>query len=467
MTTSISLTWKKLVALFGAVLLVIGIGVTALPSPASAAPNTPEPTLNGEWNCDADGECQYLDSTGAAYASTWLLWGGKWYYLGPGEYMYRTVGAHTEHNEKQIDGKYYRFDSSGAMITGWVLVEYSGINHWMYYGADGSRLTNTAAYIDGAWYVFNTNGVMQFSGGFGIGGRYYQLTASGAAVIGWFEHNGDWYYYGSNAARVEEQWVQSGGKWYYFGYDGKMYGGKDSVVIRPIGPDYYAFGTSGAMLTGWYQVIVDGKTVWMYSDSNGVVVHDDWRYLGGKWYYFKPTGPMYVGNGNNLEKIGDNWYRFTSSGAVLTGWYQTQTAQGKVAWNYHKDNGALAHGEWVATGGKWYSFADTGSMRADTCTGKVNDDIARDIYCFDASGAMITSGWYYSSQFDSWKYLGSSGLAYTGWAYINGNWYYFNPLNWSNMVAGTTFQIANVNYVFSASGAWTGQSFAVGGGIGI
>ncbi|NLI04752.1 MAG: hypothetical protein GX483_05700 [Actinomycetaceae bacterium] len=383
MAGGVHLIRKKVVALFAVFMLVAGVGVTVLPTSAQAAPPDPEPSLGGSWSCESSGECQYLDSSNNPYKSTWLLWNNKWYYFGFDGWMYRTVGEYTYANESLISGGYYRFDSSGAMVTGWVYTKYDddGKYYWMYYGLDGRNVYDVASYIDGAWYVFDWRGFMVADATYETeDGKEYRLTASGKVYTGWYQDGADWYYYGSDGAMYKEQWLYSGGQWYYFDSAGKM------------------------------------------CTDTGV-------------------------------ESGGSYYRFTSSGAMLTGWYQ-----GGSYWYYYGSDGAMYINKWLYYGGQWYAFWPDGTMRVDSCFYGFGKDY--NVYCYGSSGAMATNGWFLELADDTWSYLSPSGVAYPGWQYIGGKWYYFGG-PYCDMVTGI-YKIRNVSYVFDSSGAWTGKSYGAG-----
>ena len=57
---------------------------------------------------------------------------------------------------KQIDGKWYYFESTGVTQTGWKLVS----GKWYYFHTDGAMRTDWKQ-IDGKWYYFHTDGAMR------------------------------------------------------------------------------------------------------------------------------------------------------------------------------------------------------------------------------------------------------------------------------------------------------------------
>lgn len=120
-----------------------------------------------------------------------------------------------------------------------------------------------------------------------------------------------------------------------------------------------------------------------------------WIQSGNTWYYRYPDGTYQQ---DAWLKLGDIWYLFDSSGAMLTGW---QTKNGYTY--YLQDSGAMLTG-WIKAGDYWYylnTLQDGG-----------------------VEGAMRT-GWL--NYKDKMYYLLSSGAMAEGWTQVDGNWYYFYP----------------------------------------
>jgi len=131
--------------------------------------------------------------------------------------------------------------SSSTTNVGWQLVS----GNWYYRFPDGSPKKNGWEKIGGKWYLFDASGVM-LTGWQNSGGKTYYLDATnGDMKTGWVTTaSGDWYYLNPNiggpeGAMLQDSWLDYNGNRYYLG-------------------------SSGAMITGWYQV-------------------------GGKYYYFNPA----------------------------------------------------------------------------------------------------------------------------------------------------------------------------------
>lgn len=126
--------------------------------------------------------------------------------------------------------------------------------------------------------------------------------------------------------------------------------------------------------------------------ENGVKVKNQWKAIGGRWYYFNGVGDMATGWLKNANK----WYYLSPSGDMKVGWQ--------------------------IIGGRYYKLRADGSM---------------------------AEGWY--KEGNAWYYLEASGAMKTGWLKDQGgNWYYLSKPNGA-MVTGTV-PIDGKVYTFNASG---------------
>ena len=152
---------------------------------------------------------------------------------------------------KAIDGEWYYFDRDGIMETGWVSVD----GHWYYLNTDGSMETGWAS-VDGKWYYLNADGSME-TGWVSVGGKWYHLDNSGAMETGWVSVGGKWYYLNEEDGSMETGWASVGGKWYYLNADGSMETGWVSV-----GGYWYYLNADGSMASNQW---IDGY----YVDASG------------------------------------------------------------------------------------------------------------------------------------------------------------------------------------------------------
>ncbi|MBR1781464.1 MAG: N-acetylmuramoyl-L-alanine amidase family protein [Oscillospiraceae bacterium] len=152
---------------------------------------------------------------------------------------------------------------------------------WKYVEEDGTYAVDKWEQVDGVWYHFDTNGIMQ-TGWVQVGSTWYYMNASGAMQTGWVQVGSTWYYMNASGA-MQTGWVQVGSTWYYM----------DS---------------SGAMKTGWQKI---GGT-WYYMNASGAM-QTGWQKIGGTWYYLNASGAMVTGT----QTINGRTYRFSSSGQLV------------------------------------------------------------------------------------------------------------------------------------------------------
>lgn len=165
---------------------------------------------------------------------------------------------------------------------------------WSYRYPDGTLCRGGWEYIEGQWYYFNVEGVMQ-TGWQLIGNQYFYLNPNGQMAVGWTKVNDKWYYFNNGGESQETEGSMAGAGWkvvgpyyYYFNEDGSLYTG----WLRLNGKRYYLNTVDnsllGAMFTGWIKR--DSKTY--FADSNGEIV-EGWCQIDGYWYYFYPeSGEM-------------------------------------------------------------------------------------------------------------------------------------------------------------------------------
>ncbi len=132
----------------------------------------------------------------------------------------------------KIDGKVYRFDKDGYMLTGWKRLKADGKWWWYYFGSDGARRTGWQS-VGGKWYWFDRYGRMA-TGFRNVGGKRYYLGSDGAMRTGWQRISKRWYYFYGSGAMAKSCWVGD----YYVGKSGAM-------LTNTITPDGYRVLSSG------------------------------------------------------------------------------------------------------------------------------------------------------------------------------------------------------------------------------
>ena len=145
---------------------------------------------------------------------------------------------------KQIDGKWYYFESTGVMQTGWRTI--SGKIYYFHSKGDMAESEWIQDKTNKNWYYIKSNGEI--------------------AKSEWRQDSvGKWYYVRSNGQMVKSEWRQdSAGKWYYLGSNGEMV--TSQMVKGADGKNYY-LGEDGAMVVN-KDITWEGTTY--HVDGNGV-----------------------------------------------------------------------------------------------------------------------------------------------------------------------------------------------------
>lgn len=119
---------------------------------------------------------------------------------------------------------------------------------------------------------------------------------------------------------------------------------------------------------------------------------------------------------------------------------------------------AIIDGTTIETGGSsaagWYKDGNVWYFRNQYGQNVTNDWLLYNnrYYRLDGAGRMLT-GWYQDQ--NGVYYFGNSGALKTGWVAIGADWYYFNPVNGSNIGLRYTNQIADIGgkkYYFDHEG---------------
>lgn len=252
-------------------------------------------------------------------------------------------------------------------------------------------------------------------------------TASASETTGWRD-NGTWYVYSSDGSYYCSQRVNlknSDGKYQYYYFNDEGY-----KINTPQ--------TGWVNAGGWYY-FEDGKEV-----KSGV------KTIGGATYYFNYDGKMvtnavesvHVGHDSNGKCIYDVYAVDANGVATKVNTSKNDWVKAGDNWGYVQD-GKLVEGKFVEVNGKWYYFNYNGIMVKDGAVSAYSETEKKsDKYLFDADGALVTNDWYFKSNgtYGDWYYAGADGKAYaakydnktdllvegTGWAKINGSWYFFN-----------------------------------------
>lgn len=472
------------------------------------------------WYFDNNTGWYYFDADGTA-ATGWRYLAGNWYYFDSQHVMLS--------GRVQVDGQWFFLGAPGShnagkmQHTGWFYDSVSST--WGYASPSGALLTGWQL-ISGAWYYLDASGVMQV-GWINDSGIWYYANASGAMVTGWLRAGDAWYYLNPSGA-MRKGWLYSNGTWYWLDENsGAMATGQYAC-----GSSKYIFDASGSMaFSRW--VFIDGN--WFYADPGGAL-HVGWLKLANTWYYFDP-GTCVMATG----LVSDNGYMYAcgSSGGMISGW-----AFVNGHWYYAGDGGVLFHGKWLLSGGKWYYFdnascemktglIDVGDTRyfaldsgvmatsdwvffeggcawasasgvlsetfsqssdgmpllahGDSLPGPVH--VGDSVFFADVNGEVNThAGWNPSPHLSNdksdmsvdWYFADTSGVLATGWRFVDGYWYWFEPSSfrmkrgWLNQSgawcwlqdSGAMFEngwlvVDGAEAYFSKSGVWVNPSGSV------
>ena len=257
-----------------------------------------------------------------------------------------TTGVRTVAKAAARNGNGLSSDIKKAESNGWVKTEMG----WMY--KENGKLVTGWKQIDGKWYYFESTGVMQ-TGWKQVSGKWYYLHTDGAMRTDWKQIGGKWYYFHTDGA-MRTDWKQIDGKWYYFHTDGAMRTG-----WKQIGGKWYYLYEDGHMAKSEKIQSEDGK---IYDiDENGVCILSSNQSIDekiekfmegtveiGNWYTRNIT--TYLGgeivNGDRTRKVkkcelinsidvGDDCSGFVSACLCKYG-ILTNTWYGSFA--YNKDN---------------------------------------------------------------------------------------------------------------------------------
>ena len=331
------------------------------------------------WVEESDGMHYYINGTEIVNRGYKIE--DKWYYFnedgvsmrnwfrqkGTDRFYYDENGWLVANTELDINGKHYKFLSSGAAYKGWNNTS-SGT---YYYTEDGSRAAGEGLKINGYWYYFESDGQM-LTGWREKEGGYYYYDEQGHLLSGLgIKIDNKWYYLTSSGRRLQNEFRQKGTDRFYYDENGWLV----KNIELDINGEHFKFLSSGAAYKGWdntssgtYYYTEDGSraieegvkigSYWYYFDSTGSLMTDWWRTKDGGKYYYQSDGRLAVNIG---LKIDGYWYYFSSSGKMLTGWRQKGSD-----WYYYDSNGHLVSDCTMTIGGYKYAFNSSGRMLAST-----------------------------------------------------------------------------------------------------
>lgn len=232
--------------------------------------NIKEKIIAGSYNyCDIEGNNFKLDEG-------WYFLKGKWCYLDRnGE---RIQGI------QEIGQKAYDFDENGNIKAGW---EYDQDKNSYYDGFNG-MVTSNWKMIDGKWYYFDKDGIMQ-KGLQTIQDVKYYLSDTGVLLTGWQNIDNKWYYFGVSGG-MTYGWLNRDNNWYYLDITtGAMATGDATIDDKK-----YRFSNNGSLMTN---VWIDD---YIYVQANGYPVntYSDYSHSNTNYELFK-----YMTNLDNEDSV--------------------------------------------------------------------------------------------------------------------------------------------------------------------
>ena len=329
-----------------------------------------------------------LNKSGALVEDSWVKIDDKWYYA-------TDSGKIIRNKWEKINGAWYRFDESGAMLSNTVYNDYllqtSGAMHekgWLkmdekwYYAADsGKIIRNKWEKINGAWYRFDETGAMLSKT---IYNDYLLKTSGAMAEKDWVKMDEKWYYATDSGKIIRNKWEKINGSWYRFDETGAM-------LSKTIYNDYL-LKTSGAMAEkDW--VKMDEK--WYYATDSGKIIRNKWEKINSSWYLFDKDGVMlssqwkdkyYLKDSGAMaqnewifDKKYNSWFYLKSDGS-----YAENQWQGSY---YLKSYGYMAKNEWIfdKSYNAWYYLKEDGLYATGTL--KINGKN----YSFENNGKWISN----------------------------------------------------------------------------
>ena len=272
---------------------------------------------------------------------------GWWYSLNNGSYY--------KNQEVYIDGKDYKFDSRGYMITGWQYNVYNGGDYqgWYYYDPVTGEEKRGWQLIDGKWYYLSAFGAR--FGGQNIDGKLYYFDPVNCDMkTGWISNPGydgtEWNYYDPVSGEKATGWRNIDGKWYYFlhhALKGFQKIDDESYYFDPVNSD---------MKTGWISKQGYPGLEWYYYDLESGKQLSGWQEIDGKKYYLTSRG-AYSGQ---IYTIDEKRYYFDPvTREVITGWFELS---GNKYYADPNDGGALASSKTLIIDGISYTFSSGGTL---------------------------------------------------------------------------------------------------------
>ena len=271
-----------------------------------------------------------------------------------------TTGVRTVAKAAARNGNSLSSDIKKAESNGWVKTEMG----WMY--KENGKLVTGWKQIDGKWYYFESTGVMQ-TGWKQVSGKWYYLHTDGAMRTDWKQIGGKWYYFHTDGA-MRTDWKQIGGKWYYFHTDGAMRTGWKQID----GKWYYLY-EDGHMAKSEKIQGEDGKVYVV--DENGVYTagnidklidiamsqrYENTGFKENKKIYINENGEYVESDEGDNDTIYGKWYGMNKEPwcGMFVSWCAAQSGMLNSNKSGTLDEGKIPKFSYCLTGKNIYKKAD-------------------------------------------------------------------------------------------------------------
>ena len=259
-----------------------------------------------------------------------------------------TTGVRTVAKASSKSGNNVSSDIKKAERNGWVKTEMG----WMY-NESGKPVTGWKQ-IDGKWYYFEANGVMQ-TGWKQIGDKWYYFHTDGAMRTDWKQIGGKWYYFHTDGA-MRTGWKQIGDKWHYLHEDGHMaksekIQGEDGRVYVIDENGVFKYEYSGIDINQFIDLAKKEKGTYEIGKNN--VKYNTWFYgeevedcyKNGKFvsYAWCSVFILWVGNeaglldGNNMPTFSEARKGYMEGQKELSKWYEKKGRLHKLSDNRQEE----------------------------------------------------------------------------------------------------------------------------------
>ena len=299
---------------------------------------------------------------------------------------------------KQINGKYYIFDSEGHMLSGWQMVNddlyYLGteVEGWAYTGwqrLEPKDDLENYEYDQLEWFYFGSNGKASVNKTQYIDKRYYHFDENGVMDDGWYDAADDpdmasrAQAYASGSGTLSSGWILStapddedddGDKFWYYLVSLRQ----GSSIARSIPYNYYGDGAEsvGSGQIGWRAKVINNKT-YIFNTYGQMI-----------------TGFVFINNSNSSESLSNKDYCSVTDFINRAG--DDGTVDGGSDSFRGKENpyGGIEGRDLV--NGLYYFSEDGGSSEGQMQTGRVaiTDDGDTNYYYFSKDNKNYGSALY-------------------------------------------------------------------------